>query len=125
MRARDKDRPYDINECLAQMLDSAAAIERYIDGILEEAFLGNQEKQDAVIRRIQVLGEAANRIMKADPNYATNFPELPLPQIYAMRNKVAHGYDGIDVRAVWNTAIRDVPILRTHLVEITAERRSK
>jgi len=106
------------------MLGATKAIERYRDGVSRDAFLRNSEKQDAVIRRIEILGEAADRLMKADADYAVNFPDLPLRDIKDMRNMVIHGYDAVDVEIIWNTAQSDIAIL-TKSLEVLSESNTK
>lgn len=115
-------RPSDLDAALRDIRDSAEAAERYIRGVTEQEFLDNDEKQDAVIRRIEVMGEAAARIMRAIPDYEATFPSLPLRTIYAMRNRIVHGYDGINLKTVWNTATRDAPQLRRMVETVIAER---
>ncbi len=75
------------------------------------------------MRRIEILGEAANRIMRSDPNYAQSFPSLPLQALYAMRNRISHGYDGADLGTIWKTATRDAEILRRQVDQLIEQRR--
>lgn len=77
---------------LAHILESIERIERYTGDIDEAAFLGNQLVQDAVIRNLEIIGEASNNIEKYHPEFAAAHPELPLSFAYQMRNAVAHGY---------------------------------
>ncbi len=117
-----KVRRIEIDACLDDMRRAAEAIERYTRGVSRQQFLGNEEKQDAVIRRIEVIGEAADRLMKAAPEYQANFPDLPLRDIKDMRNLLVHGYDAIDAGIVWETAQPDVPALRVQLDKAIAAR---
>ena len=59
-------------------------------------FLDNQMAQDAVIRNIEIIGEAANNIEKHYPEFAAAHPGLPLSSAYQMRNAIAHGNYRID-----------------------------
>lgn len=118
----NKARRYDVNACLEDMRHAAECIERYTGGLTREQFLQNIEKQDAVVRRIEILGEAADRLMKADNNYATNFPGLPLRDIKDMRNLVIHGYDAVDADIVWNTIKSDIRSLRLQLTSLLEQR---
>jgi uncharacterized protein with HEPN domain len=56
--------------------------------------------QDAVIRNIEIMGEAAGNIEIADPGFPTNHPDLPLRDVYLMRNRLAHGYFEVDIALV-------------------------
>lgn len=67
--------------------------------------------QDAVIRNLEILGEASNNIQKYYPEFATQHPELPLAFAYQMRNAVVHGYFKVDYEIVWKTIHADLPVL--------------
>ena len=101
---------------LGDMLTNAEAIERYVNGITQQEFLLDEMRQDAVVRRIEIIGEAADRIMKAIPDYAATFPDLPLRIAKDTRNLLIHEYQRVSPSLVWKTAIRDIPSLRLLLV---------
>lgn len=67
--------------------------------------------QDAVIRNLEVLGEASHNIEKHHPAFAASHAELPLAFAYQMRNALAHGYFTVDLEIVWRTVQRDLPRL--------------
>ncbi|MBX3009877.1 MAG: DUF86 domain-containing protein [Caldilineaceae bacterium] len=90
----DRDRGY-----LLDMLASAKLAVLYVD-ITETDFLQNIQMQDAVIRRIEILGEAARRISS---EMKTSFPTVPWHEIIGMRNLLIHEYDGVDLQLVWQT----------------------
>ena len=75
----------------------------------EVIFLENELVQDAVIRNIEIIGEAARNIERNDPVFAAQHAEIPWEIIYAMRNRVAHGYFKVDLEIVWNTIHHDLP----------------
>lgn len=79
------------------------------------AFLNDQLVQDAVIRNLEIIGEASNGIVKRYPEFAAAHPELPLSFAYQMRNAVAHGYFKLDLEIVWNTVQRDLPGLQSQI----------
>jgi uncharacterized protein with HEPN domain len=101
---------------LRDIRDSGKAIAAYLRGATEEEFRRNPMRQDAVIRRLEIIGEAAGRIMNVDRHFLEHFPSLPLREAYDMRNFVSHGYDAVDLAIVWDTASKDVPAL-TEAVE--------
>jgi len=76
---------------LAHILEAIERIEQYTQDMSEAAFLDNQMAQDAVIRNIEIIGEASNNIEKHYPDFADTNHELPLAFAYQMRNAVAHG----------------------------------
>ena len=71
--------------------------------------------QDGVIRNIEILGEAARNIERAYPEFARQHPEVPWALVYAMRNRVAHGYFTVDLEIVWRTIHNDFPDLEQHI----------
>lgn len=75
------------------------------------SFRDDQLVQDAVIRNIEVIGEAARKIRTSHPEFADAHPEVPFDAAYQMRNAVAHGYFAVDLDVVWATVITDLPAL--------------
>lgn len=106
--SKDKQRLIDY---LAHILEAIERIDRYTEEVDELAFLHNELIQDAVIRNLEILGEASNNIQKHYPAFVTRHPELPLAFAYQMRNAVAHGYFRVDYEIVWKTIHADLPIL--------------
>ena len=98
--------------CLLDILGSARAIQSYIEGVSRRAFLENQQLQDSVIRRIEIMGEASGRL---SPTFRDRHPDLPWARIRGMRNRMIHAYDDIDMAVVWDTAEKDIPRLIPHL----------
>src|SRR3990172_2180333 len=66
---------------------------------------------DAVIRNIEVIGEAAQSIRRRYPEYAAQYPEISWGGVYGMRNAIAHGYFAVDLDVVWKTVCKDLPAL--------------
>jgi uncharacterized protein with HEPN domain len=110
-----KDRRFDIRACLKDMLGCVEAIGAYTDGLALPQFEADGKTQDAVLRRLEVLGEASGRLLRLGREAGKAFSALPLREVYDMRNALIHGYDGIDVSVVWKTVIRDIPALRQAL----------
>lgn len=93
---------------LTDMLDSARSIRTYLAGVSRESFLTGAEKQDAVLRRFEIIGEAASRL---SPATQALFPSLPFRSMRGMRNIIAHDYGEVDLDLVWKTATADLPAL--------------
>lgn len=84
-------------------------IQRYTEDLDEVAFLQDEMVQDAVIRNIEIVGEAANNIRKCDPDFADQRSDIPWAVLYAMRNRVSHAYHKVDMEIVWKTIQTDLP----------------
>lgn len=96
---------------LDHILQAIDRINRYTSDMTEASFLEDELKQDAVIRNIEVIGEAARNIERYDTNFAEEHPEVPWSVAYEMRNALAHGYFKVDLGIVWKTITNDLPIL--------------
>jgi uncharacterized protein with HEPN domain len=79
-----------------------------LEGIDKNGFYANGEKQDAVLRRLEIIGEAAGRI---SPEVQKEFPGIPFREIRGMRNIIAHDYGEVDLERVWETTAHDIPAL--------------
>ena len=71
--------------------------------------------QDAVLRNLEVVGEAARHITKETKK---NYSEIPWRQIVDMRNKVIHEYFGVDLKILWKTVQEDIPYLEKEIKKI-------
>lgn len=100
-----------VGDYLVHIAEAIERIERYTEHVDEVAFYRDQLVQDAVIRNIEVVGEASHNIEKYFPEFAALHPELPLAFAYQMRNAVAHGYFRVDMEIVWKTIQSDLPRL--------------
>ena len=86
--SREQER---LADCLDHVLQAIDSIQRHAGAIDEEAFMHNELVQDAVIRNLEVIGEASHNVEIHFPEFAAAHPELPLAFAYQMRNAVAHG----------------------------------
>jgi uncharacterized protein with HEPN domain len=103
---------------LAHIAEAIERIDRYTEDMDEVAFLNNELVQDAVIRNLEIIGEASNNIEKLYPDFAAAHPELPLSFAYQMRNAVAHGYFQVDFEIVWRTIHSDLPGLHQQVCQL-------
>lgn len=78
---------------LGHIIEAIERIEEYVSDMDEVSFLASKLVQDAVIRNIEIIGEASNNIQRADPTFAAKHHDIPWRAMYAMRNRIAHGYD--------------------------------
>ena len=105
MNRRDQQR---LADYLGHILQAIERIERYTEDLGEVAFLEDEMTQDAVIRNLEIIGEASPNIEVHFPEFAQAHPELPLAFAYQMRNAVAHGYFKVDLEIVWRTLSNDL-----------------
>ncbi len=91
---------------LHDILEAARLIGSYVKDTTETGFRADTQKQDAVIRRIEIIGEAAAHLTEATRQA---IPELPFRKMRGMRNIVAHAYANVDLKIVWEVATVYVP----------------
>jgi len=91
---------------LRDILEAARLIVSYLKDTTASDFLANREKQDAVIRRIEIIGEATAHLTEATRQA---LPELPFRKMRGMRNIVAHDYANLNLRIVWEVGALHVP----------------
>ena len=81
-----------------------------------DAFFGDAKTQDAVIRNIEILGQAVKGV--SDETRALE-PSVPWRQIAGMRDKLIHEYFGVDLLLVWDVVERELPVLRPQLEQLS------
>lgn len=104
--------PRDWRLRLEDILDAAAQIEIYINGLTLEQFQADRKTVDAVVRNLEVIGEAAKNLIAVQADLPG---DIPWTDIAGMRNLLIHEYFGVDAAIVWHTATGDVPALRSKL----------
>lgn len=93
---------------LLDMLLAARKIVNFSQGYDLEKFSSDELLQHAVIRLIQIIGEAARKISMA---YKNDFPQIPWTQIIGMRHRLVHEYFRVETEIVWEAVERDIPPL--------------
>ncbi len=94
---------------LKDILDAIASIEEFTSGMDFEDFLKDRKTQFAVVRALEIIGEAAKAIPE---DFKKEHPEVPWREMAGMRDKLIHAYFGVDLRVVWKTLKEDVPFLK-------------
>ncbi len=107
---------------LKHILDAINLIEDYLKDKEFQEFRNNHMLQDAVIREIEIIGEAAKKL---SVDFKNKYSDIPWRQIAGMKDKLIHGYFGVDLDAVWDTATIDVPSLKERLEEILKKEENK
>ncbi len=106
---------------IAHILDSIDAVEAYLAGTTQDSFAKDAKTQDAVTRRLEIIGEAVKSLDTLAPELLTSHPEVPWKNIKGMREKLAHDYDTISVPILWNTATQELPLPREAVRKLTME----
>lgn len=100
---------------LQDIFESIVQIEEYLDGINEEEFYQNSEKQDAVLRRLEIIGEAVKRIPN---NIRDDYEDVPWRKVAGMRDIIIHEYFGVTLSMIWVVTQRDLPDLKSRIKKI-------
>ena len=95
-------------EYLLDILEAAKLALAYVSGKTREEFLQNTQCQDAVVRRLEIIGEASRRVSSETQEA---LPSIPWQSIIAMRNRIIHEYNDVDWFIVWDTVWKDLPRL--------------
>ncbi|MBU1006964.1 MAG: DUF86 domain-containing protein [Candidatus Omnitrophica bacterium] len=94
---------------LMDIIGAIEKIEEFTQGIKAEDFEKDEKTKFAVIRALEVIGEAAKKIPLPVKN---KYPQIPWPAITGMRDKLIHEYFGVNVKVIWNTVKEDIPSIK-------------
>jgi uncharacterized protein with HEPN domain len=99
----------DYRDYLQDILESVDDVESFIRGMSFEEFKRDRKTISAVVRSIEVIGEAAKRIPRS---LKAKYKGVPWREMAGMRDKLIHEYFGVDVEILWKTAKDDIPPLK-------------
>ena len=94
---------------LTHIAEAAALIADYLKGVSKETFLNDRLRQDAVIRRIQIIGEAVRHLSR---ELLVSMPDFPAKQARGMRKVLVHDYEVLNLERLWETATQDIPAIK-------------
>ena len=99
-----KDKVY-----LTHIVDAISDIEKFMNGVSKEQFFENREKQYAVLRALEIIGEATKNL---SAELKTENSDADWKHIAGMRDKLIHAYFGVNLPLVWETVKKDLPQLK-------------
>ncbi len=108
----------DFTDYINDILDSIKEVTEFTAGMSFDDFCRDKKTINAVIRSLEVLGEAARKIPDDLRNKA---PDVPWDKMTGMRNKLIHEYFGVDLEIVWAVIKEELPPLTAHLKKILPE----
>lgn len=101
---------------LEDISNSISNIEDYTKGLSFETFSKDKKTIDAVVRNLEIIGEAARNIGES---FTESHSELPWSEMISMRNKVIHEYIAVDVEILWKTIKEDLPNLKDQIKNLS------
>lgn len=107
----------DVRLYVEDMLEFCERAMGYARGFELDALLKDTMRYDAILRNLELIGEAATRVTPAERALG---PAIPWREIIGTRNRVAHAYLGISPATVWDILTVELPTLRTALIELLA-----
>ena len=103
---------------LTHILESVEQIERTTQKLDVGSFRADREKQNAVVREYEIIGEAMKNI---PAKFRKKYPQIPWQKAIGMRNKLIHEYFGVDLDLIWQTTKKDLPKLKSQIKAILDE----
>ncbi|MEW5977426.1 MAG: DUF86 domain-containing protein [Acidobacteriota bacterium] len=103
---------------IADIIESIEKIERYIAGLDHDAFVSDEKTVDSVVRNLEIIGEAANRIPES---FTAQHPEIEWRRIVGLRNRIVHDYFGLDLEIIWEILQKELPVLKAKISAIPVD----
>jgi uncharacterized protein with HEPN domain len=100
---------------IQDMLEAIEKIERFISGFSIEGFLEDDRTIDAVVRNLEIMGEAAGRLPEP---YRNSHLQIEWPKIIGLRNRIVHAYFGMDLQIIWSILQNDLHPFKEQLEKL-------
>jgi uncharacterized protein with HEPN domain len=113
--------PERVEDYLGHIVEASTRALSYLRDVTSlDAFEKDMRNQDAVVRNIEIIGEAATKIHKVAPDFAATHPDIPWAAMRAMRNIITHEYFSVNLQIVWDTVKNDLPMLLQKITPLLA-----
>ena len=105
----------DVEVYIEDIQESISKIEEYTKAVSRDDFLSNTQVQDAVLRRLEIMGEAVKNI---PDEFKNRYPEIPWKKIAGMRDVLIHAYFGVNLDRIWKIIEEDIPHLKSEMAKV-------
>ena len=106
---------------LSDIQEAARRIAAYIAAMPYEAFLGDTKTQDAVVRNLEIIGEATNNL---STELRAKYPDIPWRGMAGVRDRLIHDYFGVNLDIVWHIVTAELPDVASRIEEILRDERA-
>jgi uncharacterized protein with HEPN domain len=106
---------HDPDILLEDILTALDKIGRFTKALDKARFLEDERTIDAVVRNLEVVGEAVRQLPEP---FKDSHPQVPWWQIAGLRNRIVHDYFGVDVEIIWQVVSENVPKLKKQIVDL-------
>lgn len=103
---------------IGHIVESIELIEAYSEKLTADSFKKDQALQDAIIRRLEIIGEAVKNI---PASFRINYPEIPWKQMAGIRDILIHEYFDVDLNLTWQVVKRELSPIKAKLVTLLSE----
>lgn len=110
----------DYTDYVQDIVDSIEDAQAFVEGMTFADFSKDRKTVNAVIRSVEVIGEAAKNIAES---IRDRYPSIPWRKMAGMRDKLAHEYFGVDLEVVWQTVKEDLSSVKPMMVSVLSELR--
>jgi uncharacterized protein with HEPN domain len=107
-----------IQERLTDILDASQQTRQYAEGYTFERLVADRKTQDAIVRNLEIMGEAAKHVSSV---IKKRHPEIPWKSLAGIRDRLIHDYFGINYEILWQVITQELPILESHIHKILKE----
>lgn len=105
-------------ERLADILDASQQTRQYVEGYTFEQLVADRKTQDAIVRNLEVMGEAAKHVSSV---VKKRHPEIPWRSLAGVRDRLIHDYFGVNYEILWQVITQELPALESNIRKVLGE----